>query len=263
MEYRFSFYRILREHVLFKRGMCHILVAAFLSQTFVACAGGLFVSYPRGKKYAYSYKLIRPVASDDLTFRDQNVKMQFSFDESSLHFQMDNVSNSIMVVRWNRVSLGVDNRFSPVRHSVDFYSDTSSISTSVLIPPAGYILETIAPAENIRSEGAHWVERDLFPTTDHGDSATAAAILGNLGKNIVLMMRLQCGDSLVDYRYDFQVASVTEVAWNNYHPPKRNPPAVRRPEAVVADEITTAIVVVGMLGFIAFMVSLHKSPVSE
>ena len=86
----------------------------------------------------------------------------------------------------------------------------------------------------------------------------------NDGKSIVLILPLQIGASSKDYRFEFRIASVERLPWKDYRPLKLIPPPPTKKTSVAwTDEITTAIVIVGMLGFVAFMVSLKKQPVSE
>lgn len=246
-----------------RRTICYVLLVLLPSEAFMSCAGGRFLGTGRGTKYVYSYTLTYPENSPSMVFQDDSLKIQFNFDASAIRFQLQNLSTSNMMVRWNHVSIGVDNRFSVVRHSVDFYSDSARLSASALVPPTGYILETVIPAENVRFDATQWTERDLFTTTDHGDPAIGRKISENVGKSVVLMLPLQFGNSMADYRFEFQVTAVRPIAWSDYRPPRRNPPGSARTGISVGDEITTAFITVGLLGFVAFMVSLKKNPVSE
>lgn len=247
-----------------KRTICYVLLVILPSESFISCAGGRFLGTGRGDKYVYVYEMIAPVKSPQMIFQDDSVRVQFKIDDSAVRFQLENLSHSIVYIQWNRVSLGIDNRFSFVRHSMDFYSDTSWINVSTLIPPGGYILETLAPVANVCFDGTRWVERDLFPTSDGDDTTIAKAIARNVGKPIVLILGLQAGSSQRDYKFEFRVSSVAEIQWKDYRPPKRNPPPQRQRSVVMlADEITAAFIIVGLLGFAAFMVSLKKQPVTE
>ena len=246
-----------------KRTLCYVLILALPSQAFFGCAGGKFLGSGRGTKYGYAYTLATPVESPSMLFQDDSLKVQFIIDESAVRFQLQNISSSMMSVRWNRVSLGIDNRYHPVRHSIDFYADSTRPDVTALIPPSGYILETVIPDGNIRFDGSRWVETEFFPTEDRGNETIAKKIARNVGKEIELVLPLQFGVAEKDYRFDFKIVSVTPIAWSDYRPPRRNPPVQPKQALSVGDEITTAFISVGLLGFVAFMVSLKKDPVAE
>ncbi len=246
-----------------KRSVCFVLVIALPAEAFFGCAGGRFLGSGRGTKYQYTYALVAPFESSSTLFQDDSIKVQFIIDESAIRFQLQNISSSNLTVHWNRVSVGIDNQYHVVRHSIDFYSDTTRPNVTALIPPAGYVKEIVIPEENVKFDGTSWVETDLFPTTDRGRTAEARKIAQNVGKEIVLLLPLQFGDIERDYRFDFRVVSVTPIAWSDYQPPRRTPPVQPKQPLSMGDEITTAFISVGLLGFVAFMVSLKKDPVAE
>ncbi len=246
-----------------KRIVSYLLVILLPLQAFVGCSGGRILGTGKGTKYVYTYTMTQPENSSAMLFQDDSLKIQFSFDASAVRFQLQNLSSSTLTIRWERVSMGVDNRFYPVRHSADFYSDTSRLNATVPIPPAGYMIETAIPAENVRFDGTNWLEQDLFATTDRGSVSAAKKIERNVGKEVVFMLSLQFGGRLTDYKFVFRVASVTPIAWRDYKPPRRNPPVQPKQGLSIGDEITTAFISVGLLGFVAFMVSLKKDPIAE
>ncbi len=160
--------------------------------------------------------------------------------------------------------MGVDQRSSWVKNSVTMYTDSAEQQSSVPIPPQGYIQDLAFPADNVVYDGIQLKETDLFPTTDNDTPSMAQTIAGNVGKSIVLTLPLQFGATTKEYRFEFRIVSVKQILWSDYHPPKRNPPPPpKRTSAQVADQVTTAFIVVGILGFAAFMISLKKSPVVE
>jgi hypothetical protein len=247
-----------------KRSICYVLLIVFPSQAFVSCAGGRFLGVGRGNKYVYAYTMVAPVESPTMTFQDDSLKVQFKIDDAAIRFQLQNLTRGDMSVRWNKVTIGVDNAYSLVRHSVTMYSDTLLDNRSVAVPPRGYIQDLIFPMESVHFNGTEWVESDLFQTTDGGREAMAATIEKNVGKSIVVSMPIAFGPEEKTYRFEFRVVSVKHVLWRDVKPPKRPPPPRReKKKTELADEVTTAFIVVGLLGFTAFMVSLKKEPVVE
>ena len=259
---RIAVMRQIHKLVQTKRTLCWSLVIALVSQSFASCAGGNFLGIGIGNKYLYTYRMIAPVDSRKLLIQDANVKAQFKFDDSAIHFQLQNLSRSNLSILWDQVSLGVDNKFTPVRNSVNFYLDTVRLGGSQSLPPLGYVQEIVIPYHNIRFDGIRWVEKDLFPTTAKADLANA--IMKNLGKSIKLVLPLRIGSEMKTYVFEFVVESVHQIAWNDYRPQRRKPPPIaKKPQKSVTDQVTIAIIAVGLLGFAAYAITLKKDPISE
>jgi hypothetical protein len=245
-----------------KRTLCWTLIIVFVSHSFTSCAGGNFLGVGRGDKYVYSYKMMAPRENSNMIYQDERIKVQFRIDDSAIRFQLQNLSRESACVQWNKASLGVENQFSAIRTSVSFYADTPALSESALIPPLGYIQEIAIPYHNIRFNGDQWIEQDFFPTVVKGK--LPVAIMKNIGKSIVLVLPIQFGTAHKDYLFNFRVEAVHKIAWSDYRRPRRNPPPTpQRPKASVTDQVTTAIVAVGLLGFAAYIMTIKKDPLSE
>lgn len=245
-----------------KRTLCWVLVIALVSQSFASCAGGNFLGIGLGNKYLYTYRMTAPAENRELMFEDGNVKVQFKFDDATIRFQLQNISRSNLSILWDQVSVGVDNKFTPVRNSVTFYLDTVWSEGSEIIPPLGYVQDIVIPYHNIRFDGYRWVEQDLLPTTDKKELADV--ILNNLGKSIKFVLPLRIGNDKKIYVFEFVVDSVHQIAWRDHQPPRRNPPPIPKiPQKSVTDQVTTAIITIGLLGFAAYVMTVKKDPLSE
>jgi hypothetical protein len=53
------------------------------------------------------------------------------------------------------------------------------------------------------------------------------------------------------------------MPWKNYHPVKRIPEPPTLPSHPLLDNVTTAILVVGVLGFSAYLITSKKNPPTE
>lgn len=247
-----------------KRAVCYVLVLVLPAEGFMSCAGGRFLGIGRGNKYVYGYTMTAPVQSEALTFQDDSIKVQFKIDAAVVRFQLQNLSHSNLTVQWDKASLGIDNAFVLARHSVNFYADTVLGKRSVAIPPRGYIRDLMIPVDNVYFDGSQWVLLDLLPTADGGHETMAKSITQSVGKEIAVGLPLLFGDSPLDYRFTFRVVSVRQILWRDYRQPKEiPPPPVRKVQVDLSDQITAAFIAVGILGFVAFMVSLRKTPVAE
>ena len=234
-----------------------------LSGLFMSCVTTSQFSPGSGNKYQYKYALISPVKNSNLLFRDDSIIIQFKFDEAALQFQLQNISESNVILAWDKASIGIRGRYFAVRHSSNYYGDTVR-SGSMLIPPLGYIRDVIIPRENIYFDGGKWVEVDLLPTTDHRSLPLQESIKKNVGQRINLMLPMMFGSAVRNYKFDFQVDSVKRIPWKDYVPVKRVPVAPNtKPAKTTLDHVTTAVIVVGVLGFSAYVLSIKKSPPIE
>jgi hypothetical protein len=67
-----------------------------------------------------------------------------------------------------------------------------------------------------------------------------------------------------EYRFDFKVDTVRAIAWRDYKPMKRSPapPKMARSSTSI-DQLTAAVLTVGVLGFSAFLLTAKKNPPTE
>jgi hypothetical protein len=241
----------------------HIAVIAVFSGILLSCATTSQFSPGSGNKYQYVYKLVIPVNNSNLLFQDDNIIIQFKLDEATIQFQLQNISESNIALDWSKASMGINDRYFAVRHTSNFYGDTIH-SDPIILPPLGFIRDIVIPRENIYNDGDKWVELDLLPTTDHRSLQLQEAIQKNVGQRISLILPMIFGPTQKNYRFDFQVDSVKRIAWKDYMPLKRVPaPPNPRHSILGLDNVTTAVIVVGVLGFSANILSAKKNPPSE
>jgi hypothetical protein len=203
------------------------------------------------------------VNNAQLLFLDDSVIIQFKIDEAAIQLQLQNISESNVTLDWGRASISINGRYFVVRHASNFYNDTTR-SNSIILPPLGYLYDAAIPRDNIYYDGSNWVELDLLPTTDHRSLPLQESIQKSAGERMSLMLPIIFGSTAKNYKFDFQVESVKRIAWKDYVPLKRvpSPPSPRHP-ATALDNVTTAVIVVGVLGFSAYFLSVKKNPAIE
>lgn len=216
-----------------------------------------------GNKYQYFYSLVYPAHAENLLFHDDSVIIQFKFDEAAIRFQLQNISNSTIHIAWNKVSLHQNGRYVSICHADDLYTDRFDTNASVLLPPLGYLRDLVVPRSNIAFDGKEWVEDDLFPTTDNRNVALRERIKHSARQQVGLLLPIAFGATVKNYEFDFQIDSVTQMPWKNYHPVKRIPEPPTLPSHPLLDNVTTAILVVGVLGFSAYLITSKKNPPTE
>ncbi len=227
------------------------------------CAAGAAYSPGQGTKYQYTYSMVAPSVSADLTHRDERIIIQFRPDDAALKFQVQNLSDQELSIDWSRASIGVEGRFSAVRHASSLYSD-SGAAGSFLLPPMGYMRDLVMPYENIRFDGERWIESDLLPTTDNANEALRSMIRGSVGKQVSVILPFRFGSQEMTYEFAFRVSAVRPIAWRDVRPVQRVPaPPVTKRTSGTLDQVTLAVIALGVLGFVAFTLSLSKNPPSE
>jgi hypothetical protein len=243
--------------------LIRLVVLASMAGFLMSCGTTSQFTPGKGNKYQYTYKLMYPVENSNLLFHDDSIIIQFKFDEAAIRFQLQNISDSYLTIDWNKASMNIQGRYFALRHVSNLYRDSSS-SASVLLPPLGYLRDVVIPRDNIHNDGDRWVEVDLFPTTDRKSVKLQESIKKSVGRQIGLLLPMMFGSTEYNYEFNFQVDSVKRIPWKDYEPFRRIPePPSPKHQAVGLDNVTTAIIVVGILGFSAYALSVKKSPPSE
>ncbi len=229
----------------------------------MSCATTSQFSPGKGNKYQYTYKLVYPVENSNLLFDDDSLIVQFKFDEAAIRFQLQNISESYLTIDWDKVAINFHGRYFSTRHTNNLYGDTAR-SNSILLPPLGYIRDIVIPHDNVYNDGDRWVELDLLPTTDQKSTALQESIEKSVGRRIGLLLPVMFGSVAKNYEFDFIVDSVKRIAWKDYEPFQRVPPPPNPKRGVLGlDNVTTAVIAVGVLGFSAYVLSVKKNPPSE
>ncbi len=244
-----------------------ITALAFLSFGIGACGVLPWNFSPRGEKYHYTYALKmsaedNPAVTRDqarMSFQDENLNIQFFFDDAAIHFRLRNLSGANLNLDLARSYISIDQRAHPVCHSLNFYSDTIVRPAILSLPPQGYTDEYVAPRENIYFDGSKWREKDLFPSIDRNSDTLRQVIQRHVGKSIAVGFPVVVGQTERSYVFEFQVTAVAQIPWENHQPPKRSPPPPQKPSGIFTlDQVTTGIVVAGLLGFSAYLLTLSK-----
>jgi hypothetical protein len=229
----------------------------------LSCATTSQFSPGKGNKYQYTYNLVYPVENSNLFFQDDSIIIQFKLDEAAIRFQLQNISESYLAVNWDQASINLQGRYLSIRHSSNLYGDSTG-SNSVLLPPLGYFRDIAIPRDNICYDGDRWVETDLLPTIDGKSMELQKSIMNSAGRRIGFLLPVKFGSKEKNYEFDFQVDSVKRIPWKDYEPLQRVPePPNPRHGVLGLDNVTTAIIAVGVLGFSAYVLSVKKSPPSE
>ncbi len=218
------------------------------------CAGSL--SAPGGVNYLYTYALVQPPGRN-MTFRDEYIYVQFKIDASAINFQLQNISAASLSILWDKVSMGVNKHMFAVRNSSTFYSSSNVTATAVVIPPLGYVRETVIPRENIFIRNGKWLEKELFLTNDRGEQRLSRGIKRTVGSEVTLTLPLKIGEVVVEYPFTFKIMSADPL------PPDILPPAKDRPippktpglESAGPPSFVPILIAAGIFGISAYFLS--------
>lgn len=250
-----------RENIIWMRWLCML---GFVMLLYGCAARPSGFTPGLGNKYVYTYKMSYPADSRDMMYQDDSLLVQFKIDEAAIRFQLQNISYSNIRIDWNKASISVNGEYFSVRHKDNLYSDSAAGSAvSALIPPFGYVRDIALPRINIVFDGEKWIEKELMPTTDGHSPAMQTKILKSIGKSVTLLLPVQTGNVQKDYEFEFQVASVSKIPWQDYTPVNREPQPPVPPKRHSFENITAGAIIVGVLGFSAYMLTAKKNPAPE
>lgn len=232
---------------------------------FAGCSAVSKLKSAHGTKFRYSYALTAPINSTRLAFQDNDVSLLFRFDDAAIRFKLTNRSFSPVRIKWQEVTVVVQGRSYAALNARTLYRTNPGNQENPTVLPGGYIVDMALPSANILFNGKQWVERDLLPTTGRHSETIGKKILANVGSTVTLLLPIELGDQVRRYSFEFKVTKVDTLAWERYRRPNRPAPPTQVASVKMgeADKITTAIVVGGLLGFAAFLLTQKKAPPSE
>jgi hypothetical protein len=246
-----------------KTKLTYIIVIVFSASLLMSCGTMSRFSPGKGNKYQYAYKLTYPVENQNLLFQDDSIIVQFKFDEAAIRFQLQNISESYLTIDWDKAAISIQGRYFGIRHSSNLYTDTAR-NNSTFLPPLGYIRDIAIPRDHIYNDGERWIEVDLLPTTDNNSTILWESINKSVGRQIGFLLPISFESKTKNYEFDFQVDSVKRISWKDYEPVQRIPAPQNTKHGIFGlDNVTTAVIVVGVLGFSAYVLSVKKNPPSE
>jgi len=242
-----------------KQGLCVLLSGIMI----VGCGTTSQFMPGSGKKHAYRYRLTAPQPDRQLIFEDERISVRFTIDEAAVQFRLQNKTSGVARIQWDRVVMGVGGEFQRVRHATDLYA-LDLDPRPFPLPSGGFVRDLMMPNGGIYYDGRTWVERPLFPTVDEDQDSLRRAIMGNVGRNIRIVLPVQFADHSVEYDFEFTVDNVSRIEWKDYVVVTREPRPPSPSKEVKKTELTlTAAIVVGFLATFALFVSAEKSPPSE
>jgi hypothetical protein len=243
-----------------KNVLIYTLIGSLLLSS---CSGSM--NAPSGVNYIYTYTMMQPQKNDQMIFRDNYIFIQFFFDASAVSFQLQNVSEASMSIVWEKVSIGVNKRTYAVRNSSTFYSSGNAAFPMLVIPPLGYIRETVIPRENVYVEKDKWIEKEFFVTNDRGSLRYKNFITKMVGSEVTLTIPVKIGEIVIEYPFTFKVSKVSPLPSNVLPPAKERPPVPKTTlqEAGTGNNLIPILIAAGIFGVAIYLLSQKKTPAAN
>lgn len=157
--------------------------------------------------YRYVFTLVKPSLSQDLTYEDELVGLQFSVEDNGIHFSLQNKADSALVLDWDKASyVDFSGQSHRVIHTGVRLMDRDKSQASTLIPPTARIEDEFFPVDNISWESGigervgDWTQAPLIqPTKDP---------VGYKGGSFSIYFPLKVGDKEKNYLFTILIQDV-------------------------------------------------------
>ena len=189
----------------------------------LGCAPVSKIFSSRGKAYRYSFEMTEPAASKELTYKVPEFTIWFVIDQGAINYTLRNTTGSRISILAGNASIGIGNKFSPVRTSTSYYVDTVSYLVSNNVLANGNVRDFFIPRENVYYTDNKWIEKPLLTIKDEGNPAKRQAIQKNVGSEISLLLPIKVGNNTNDYTFKFKIASVKNIEFDSLRSMPRIP----------------------------------------
>jgi hypothetical protein len=153
----------------------------------------------------YSITMTKPISNQNLEFEDDNISLNWIFDESQLVFILRNKTENPIKVDWNQVSyIDVTGNAQKVIHEGVKYVNRNESQIPTVIPPTAKIQDIIFPTNNVSyvsGQYGGWREKPMFP---EGEEAKMYE-----GKSFSVFMPLEVNGETKNYTFTFDITNVS------------------------------------------------------
>ena len=237
-----------------------ICIGAMLNAGCSSTLRSLKVFPPKGRVYKYVYHMSAPADSKELVFRDAKILIRFDIDDGAVTYNLRNLSKQSLVVLSGSASIGVNDVYSSVRSTRNYYSDSTKFLFTTPILPQGLADDFVLPKDNVYYDGAKWVEKDLFLTADKNNAGARRNILKNVGAKVDLVLPVRVGNELTEYAFTFKVANILSLNPDSVKEQGSRLPAPPMPVRTISsnEQWTTIGIVAGVVLFSTFLFTRDK-----
>ena len=159
-------------------------------------------------RYRLSYRLVSPVVSPELQFRDKNIAVAFTVGERGFEMRFENLSPYDVKILWERAEYtGVNGQLQRLMHSGVRFADRNNPIPDQFVLSRSSMQETVFPISNVYMlpQRKGYDVRPLFPF----ESDDAA---GLKGKSVILFVPVEINRQIIPYNFKFEITdSVKEL----------------------------------------------------
>ncbi len=152
-------------------------------------------------RYRLSYRLVSPIVSDTLQFRDSAIAASFTVGEQTFQLRFENLTSRNIKILWERAGYTDANGQSHrIMHSGIRFQDRNNPLPDQVVPPRSTVQEAIFPISKVflvQPKRTYEI-RPLFEL-----NTDAAA--GLKGKTITIFIPLELNGVIVPYNYRIQI----------------------------------------------------------
>jgi|JI9StandDraft_1071089.scaffolds.fasta_scaffold61385_2 hypothetical protein len=146
--------------------------------------------------------------SNELSFKDSNVTVNFIYYEKSLGFSIKNNSKKMLRVNWDNCLFQL---LTPQRiiHVGTKYIDKANPQTPSVIPPFSTIVDNVTPAENIyfiTGQYGGWQVTNLLPLSTSDTTKYNPMML--LGRDIIFYLAIETDKEKYNYAFRFRITNM-------------------------------------------------------
>jgi hypothetical protein len=154
-------------------------------------------------RYKLSYRLISPVASPELRFRDKNVSVSLDVGEHGFEMQFENLSPHDVKILWDRAEYtNASGQTQRLMHSGIRFPDRNNPIPDQFVLSRSSVQETVIPVSNVYvlPERKGYDIRPLFPL----ESSVAA---GLKGKRVILFIPVEINRQIIPYNFTIEITN--------------------------------------------------------
>jgi len=160
-------------------------------------------------RYKLSFRLVSPVVSRELQFRDKNISVAVTVGEQGFQMHFENLSPHDMKILWDRAEYtGVNRQLQRLMHSGVRFQDRHNPIRDQIVLPRGTLQEAVFPISNVYMlpQRKGYDIRPLFPL----ESDVAA---GLKGKSVILFIPVEINRQIIPYNFKIEIMdAVKEVS---------------------------------------------------
>jgi len=159
-------------------------------------------------RYKLSFRLVSPVVSQELRFRDGKVAVSFVVGEQSFQMRFENLSSYDVKILWERAEYTDENRRTHrLMHSEVRFPDRNNPIPDQFVLSRSSVDEAVIPISKVRmsQQKKGYEISPLFPL----ESDAAAALKG---KSVILFIPVEINRQIIPYNFKIEITdSVKQI----------------------------------------------------